>query len=209
MKKLLSIVTLLILSMSFIACDSTDLSGEWRTNEDFYEVLTFEKDGDLYKIESYKLHSDPNDSRKKSKGAITKAVSKLEKGSLSIYGTKVNYSKESDIIYYGSKEYYRLKGDDHNINGKWRTEEEIERKNVPHEIITIRIVGDSILVNIKEGMSMLNSGKEEYKGKDFTGTRIEGNRFELYNGALILDYNKELNKLSIKSEYGGKEYIRY
>ena len=98
-------------------------------------------------------------------------------------------------------------GADSRINGKWRTEKEF--RGVPMEVVTVKIDGKSISVSvIPKGRRLYNSGFGGSELQTFTGTYVEGNKFDLSNG-ITLDYNDKLDRLYLKSEWGGQEYVRY
>lgn len=97
-------------------------------------------------------------------------------------------------------------GADSKMNGKWRTEKEF--RGVPNEIVTVDIKGESVTVKIDPAGRRSYGGFGDHSIKNFTGKRTNENNFELGNG-ITLDYNEDLDRLYLKSQWGGQEYTRY
>lgn len=93
------------------------------------------------------------------------------------------------------------------IDGFWRTKKSF--KGYPMEVVTVKVKGKSIFVKIDpKGRSKRNSGMTRSSVDEVTGKFISENKYELSNG-LLLEYNKELDILYLKSPYGGEEYYRF
>lgn len=99
-------------------------------------------------------------------------------------------------------------GENYNeIDGFWRTKKSF--KGYPMEVVTVKVKGKSIFVKIDpKGRSKRNSGMTRSSVDEITGKFISKYEYELSNG-LLLEYNKELDILYLKSPYGGEEYYRF